>query len=436
MHSALVALHAPALSPRDEAGRLEDAIATLAAHVASAEHRLLQLIAEYDAREYWAAGGFRSCAAWLSWRIGLDGGAARERVRVARALPALPQIAAALEAGRISYSKVRALTRVATPELEQELLEIALHGTAHHVEKVCRLYRRARSVAESELAAQQHSDGRYLRSRVDDDGMVVIEARLSPLQGALVLRALERAQRREEAERQGVPAETCDAMDEPTPEQRRADALERVACSALASEMARGECADHVQVVLHVDERVLQPAGSSRGCCHLEDAGALPEATALGLSCDAAMVTVRHGEGDRLIDVARKTRVVSPALRRALRGRQPACAFPGCSCTRYLEAHHIVHWAHGGETSLENLVLLCSHHHRALHEGRFRLRRLADGAVEVVAANQALAPVPRMPEGDWTTLVDDPSVDASTMPTWRGERCDYDWAVAGLLRTG
>src|SRR4030081_2190397 len=117
--------------------RLGDEIAELSAHLEAATARLLDLIREFDARGGWNSG-FNSCAAWLSWRVGLDLGAARERVRVARALTTLPRLAQALARGELSYAKVRALTRVATAETEERLLAVGRAGTACHVERIVR----------------------------------------------------------------------------------------------------------------------------------------------------------------------------------------------------------------------------------------------------------------------------------------------------------
>src|SRR2546422_4174008 len=121
--------------------RLGDEIAELSAHLDAATAYLLDLIREFDARGGWNTS-FRSCAAWLSWRVGLDLGAARERVRVARALGTLPRLAHALAGGELSYAKVRALTRVATPETEERLLAVGKAGTAEHVERIVRGGRR------------------------------------------------------------------------------------------------------------------------------------------------------------------------------------------------------------------------------------------------------------------------------------------------------
>ncbi len=169
---------------------LEARITELAGHLNAAGHRFLALVAEFDRREGWADGTTRSCAHWLGWKCGIESGAAREKVRVARALEALPAIGAAMARGALSDSKVRALTRVATPQTEATLLTIALHGTARHVEAVVRGYRRAQQAAELPREARQHA-GRALRWHHDDDGSLVLQVRLPAEGGALLLRALQ-----------------------------------------------------------------------------------------------------------------------------------------------------------------------------------------------------------------------------------------------------
>ncbi|MGH7313401.1 MAG: DUF222 domain-containing protein [Candidatus Rokuibacteriota bacterium] len=142
----------PTPDPIAELERLGDEIAELSAHLDAATARLLDLIREFDAREGWK-NGFTSCAHWLSWRVGLDLGAARERVRVARALGSLPLLAQALARGELSYAKVRALTRVATPETEERLLAVGRAGTAEHVERIVRGWRQVDRQAEARETA-------------------------------------------------------------------------------------------------------------------------------------------------------------------------------------------------------------------------------------------------------------------------------------------
>src|SRR5439155_1402594 len=168
--------------------RLGDEIAELSAHLDAATARLLDLIRDFDARGGWNTG-FMSCAAWLSWRVGLDPRAARERVRVARALGTLPRLAEALARGELSYSKVRALTRVATPETEERLLRVGRAGTAEHVERIVRRWRLTDRKAEAEETTRRHRS-RALHVYHEEDGMVIIRARLEPEAGAVGVQAL------------------------------------------------------------------------------------------------------------------------------------------------------------------------------------------------------------------------------------------------------
>jgi hypothetical protein len=150
--------------PAPELDRLEDEILTLCGHINAAEYRFLKLLADYDRAEAWSRHGVASCVQWLNWQCGIGAVAARERVRTARALEALPLISAAFSRGELSYSKVRAMTRVATPENESTLLTIALHGTASHVEKLVRKYRWVRRQYEAERVEDQYRERYWIRS--------------------------------------------------------------------------------------------------------------------------------------------------------------------------------------------------------------------------------------------------------------------------------
>ena len=164
--------------------RLGDEIAELAAHLHAATYRTLVLIRDFDRMEGWHSG-FRTCGHWLSWRTGIALGAARDKVRVARALGELPLLSRAMESGELSYSKARALTRVATPKNEEELLDFARHGTAMHVERLVRAWRRVDRSEE-----QRRHDTRRLSLHADEDGMYVLRGRLNPEVGAVLERAL------------------------------------------------------------------------------------------------------------------------------------------------------------------------------------------------------------------------------------------------------
>ncbi|HET9768137.1 MAG TPA: DUF222 domain-containing protein, partial [Thermoanaerobaculia bacterium] len=344
----------------NELETLGERIALLSAQIQAATYQLLVLIRDFDAREGWGCG-FRSCAHWLNWRTGLDLGAAREKVRIARALASLPAISGAMERGELSFSKVRALTRVATPATESELLIFAKAGTAAHVEALVRSFRRADRLAEMEQE-QRSFAGRYLRLHTDEDGMVVVQARLAPEVGAAFAKALAAAGDRM---RETTAGESADG-EAASAEQRRADALGLVAESALAAGLDPGTRSDRYQVVLHVDAEALTREGGE-GSLSLETAGHVSAETSRRIACDAALVAMRHDADGRTLDVGRRKRTVSPALRRALVHRDRGCRFPGCGL-RLCDAHHVEHWADGGRTKLDNLVLLCRRHHRAVHE--------------------------------------------------------------------
>ena len=355
---------ASAIRRDNDIAQLGDSIAELSARIQAATYELLVLIRQFEESGGWN-NGFLSVAHWLNWRTGLDLGAAREKVRVARALADLPLLSAAMRRGQLSYSRVRALTRVATPENERRLLDFARCGTASHVERLARAWRRVDRVAEAKDAMRRH-ETRELRTWVDDDGMVVIRGRLSPEVGAVVQRALEAASERL---RQDAAA-TDPGTEEVTTGQRRADALGLVAESALAADLDRGTAGDRYQVVVHVDEGVLEN-DDAPGQSALEDGPYVSAETSRRMACDAASVVLSHGRDGQTLDVGRKTRTVPPALRRQ-------CRFPGCRARR-CDAHHIRHWAEGGATKLNSLVLLCRRHHRAVHEEGFTVTLRDDG---------------------------------------------------------
>ena len=443
----------------EDVERLGDTIAELAARIQAATYELLVLIREFDERAGWNDGfnGFRSCAHWLNWRTGLDLGAAREKVRVARALAELPHLSAAMRRGDLSYSKVRALTRVATPANETELLDFARCATAAHVERLVRAWRRVDRVAEAADDRRRH-ERRHLETWVDDDGMVVIRGRLSPEVGAVVRCALEAA-----ADRlyQEARAAAEDAGVETSAGQRRADALGLVAEAALAAELDRGASTsgDRYQVVVHVDESVLVDGDGEDEQDGADSTDRAPGQSALEgmeglrvsaetsrrLACDAATVVMRHGRAGRvpLLDVGRKRRTISPALRRALTTRDPECRFPGCQA-RHCDAHHVRHWAAGGATRLDNLVRLCRHHHRAVHEEGFRVTLDPDGTARFCRPDgRPLPAAPSAPRWGGPPLAPTLAhleaagitIGAETgRPHWYGERLDEVWAIDVLWK--
>jgi len=366
-------------------------ITGIASRINSVDQRWLMLIAEFDRRQGWAEAGARSCAHWLHWRCGLDLGAAREKVRVAHALAKLPLIGEAMASGELSYSKVRALTRVASAANETELLAAAQQATAHRLETLVRQYRRTREIAELTREARQFAKRQLLYS-FDDDGALVLRARLTAEAGALVLRALAAAMEEVPWESQpaGVSAETTTggaggdvsaetSSGEANWSARRADALALVAEAYLKHGPAALNGGERHEIVLHVSAETLSQ-GSSGARCELEDGPAVAAETARRLACDASLVAIIEDNQGEPLDVGRKTRTIPPAIRRALAARDGGCVYPGCTHKRYVDGHHLQHWADGGATKLANLVTLCRFHHRAVHEGGIRVERLADGA--------------------------------------------------------
>jgi hypothetical protein len=432
------------LTRRADTDALGETIAALAARLHAATYELLVLLREFDERTGWD-NGFLSCAHWLHWRTGIDLGAAREKVRVAKALPALPRVSAAMQRGQLSYAKVRALTRVATADNEVSLLDLALAGNCAHVERVVRAWRRVDRVQAARETAARHLQ-RQLSTWVDDDGMVVIRGRLTPEVGAVVQRALEAAADRLGRDTAAAPT-GHEMAEEVTPAQRRADALALLAESALAADFDGGTAGDRYQVVLHVNaddavntriESSTTPASSAAMDGVVEvDHGALYVSTETSqrLSCDASLVHMHHDADGTVLDVGRKTRTIPPSIRRALAARDTGCRFPGCT-SRRCDAHHVRHWSEGGSTRLDNLVLLCRRHHRAVHEGGFRVMHGPNDVLTVLGPDGAqlqIAPAapPHLP------ALHDATPHVTGLPaTWDGTAFDLPWVIDVLYRPG
>ncbi len=452
--------------------RLGEQIATLAARIDAATYQLLVLIRSFDEQEGWS-NGFASCAHWLTWRIGLAPNAARERVRVARALAELPLISEAMKRGQLSYSKVRALTRVATPDTEGSLVDLGQTGTAAHVERVVRAWRRIDRTVEAREDELRDATS-TVSAHIDENGMFVIRGRLAPEAGEVLLKALDAA---------GEKLFDKDSNDRPPIGKQRADALALVAESALAGGLAPARGGDRYQVVVHVDEDELrspeptceaerQPrrpaqvaqrsvthvsAETCKGCVSAETPPTDPRLrgawlgdshirvsaeAARRLTCEAATVRMLHGNRETL-SVGRKTRTIPPPIRRALEFRDQGCRFPGCT-SKHCDAHHIEHWADGGETKLSNLVLLCRRHHRLLHEGGCSVRMNAQGEAQFLdRAGRPLEQSPAPPPvglhaaRDLVRHLEDAGIlvtGKESMPAWDGKPMELRYVMECLWR--
>ncbi len=446
----------PAMATRD----LESELLGLAGHIAAAECRFLQLLAEFDDRDGWAGVGIRSCAHWLSWRAGMSLRTATEHLRVAHALQNVPEISAAFAAGRISYSKVRAITRITgsdtatltriaaaiaagDPELrhvtvadpdtaEQVLLDLALSGTAGHVETVVRAVRRRHTPPEDAAAR------RSLSWHWDDDGSLVVRARLTPDAGAAFIAAIEALvpPRATTAHSATPPPDDVDQRArelEPGPAvdrvaARRADALISLVDGGAEEEVERGRA----QVIVHLD--------AATGAARLAGGPEIPTSTGERLACDARVQLLLHDrEGNRMY-LGRSRRLATPAQIAALTVRDgQGCRFPGCTPTRHLHAHHVRHWLRGGPTDIDNLVLVCSFHHTLIHDHGYRIHRLP-GRWVFSRPDGTPIPITGAPlTGNTESLIEMHArsrlrIDRTTLtPDWYGERLDPEPILDALL---
>lgn len=430
-------------SPPQDVDRIEDEIATLCGHINAATYRLLCCIRAFDEKEAWAEQGALSMAHWLSWRVGIGLRAGREQVRVARALVELPQISASFELGEISYSKVRAITRIAKADTEEQLLEIAHGSTAAQIEKLVRRFRGA-TRGEMLAVAKDQLAGRYVRTYYDDDGMLVIEARLPAERGAMVEAALRAAREEAAGSAEHLPYD-----------QAQADALARVAERSLAG--GDGDeskpAPDRHQVVVHVQASDLAAAGVNID----DDTGAEPRnigtgpvlnngegiahETARRIACDASVVTLVEDTDGAALNIGTKSRAIPTGMRRAMDARDDGCVFPGCT-NKHVDGHHVRHWADGGETSLENIVSVCRRHHTQIHEGGFGIRRENGRFIVTDPRGRDVPAVGERCSGLANTVAElMASSDAlglcihaqTAFPQWQGETMDYDLAVAALM---
>ncbi|GJM08232.1 MAG: hypothetical protein DHS20C11_05080 [Lysobacteraceae bacterium] len=330
------------------------------------------------------------------------------------------------------------MTRVATPENEEFLMTIARHGTARHVEQLVRHYRNVKRREALERDNQRH-ERRSLSVQVDSDGMVVLKGRFSPEQGASIIQALDKAM--DNAFDESRQHE--DGTDLPRPEPystRRADALETLADNFLAGESGTQSGGDKYLVNIHTAVDTLRDDGESAES-ELEGIANVSAETSQRLSCDCGVVHSVENECGDTLSVGRKTRTIPPSIRRALERRDRGCRFPGCSCTRYVDGHHIKHWANGGETKLSNLVLLCRRHHRLVHEGGFGVQMLDNGDTQFTRPDGTIlhANGDRSFRGNVVSLTahnrrQSPNLDPSTIVSrWAGEKMDYGLAVEGLI---
>ncbi len=454
----------------EEVVAMGDAIAETAALIDVATHRFLTQVREFDRIGGWHRAGAVSCAHWLSWRIGMDLKTAREKVRVANRLAALPQIEEALRSGEISYSKVRAMARVATPANELDLLTMARTATGAQLAKICRLKARVNRL-EGSNPRDIEECRRYVVQHSTDDGMVSIQVRLLPDEAARVIRAFEvfgsgnladgAVAVAEQALLHGRPATgpanraglaAAAPSDSAAPVDSQPEAQHSPATEAgppVAAEPAPGAPSvasgaatvpggrPPVEVVVHVS------AADLEGHTALGDG--VPPDVARRLLCDCGVVPVLEDEQARLIDVGRKKRTISSSLRRALDARDGGCRFPGCTNRLFTDGHHLLHWIEGGETTLANTVLLCRRHHRYVHEYGFTVARVEqtgsrgsevvfrDPRGNVIPPQGLRPPVAGGAQERIRGWAERPITPQTNAPGWDGTQVSYEACLAALI---
>lgn len=376
--------------------QLEAELVAQAALVDAGTCRLLLLEAESERRLDWVSDGVNH-AEWLSWRIGLSPRQAREHGRVRERLAELPLVQEAFARGELSYGKVRVLARIPAPESEQRLLELAGAMTTSQLERAAGAFQR---VTREEAATEQERE--FLSYFWTEQGSLSLRAQLAGENGALLLSALDAGRealwQRAQAEAAAADPDATTRADGKPARPSHAEALVAVADLALAAPGGDRGGAERHQVVVHVDAAVL--SHDAEGRCEHGEGHPLAADTARRLACDSSIVELLERDGQPLT-LGRKRRTINPALRRALDARDRACRFPGCTNTRFLDGHHVQHWSQGGETNLDNLLLLCSRHHRLVHERGFTVR--LDDSGEAVFTNEygiELDNVPRPPPLD------------------------------------
>lgn len=417
----------PALTDLDLAA-LERHVRTGAAEIAAATCRWLGYVAEFVVRGDWAAQGHRTPAAWLSWAVGMAPSTAREHLRVALRLRELPQVRQRFAAGRISYSKVRAITRVATTATEQLLLRWADAAPAHVLERIIADARRLQQttsdvdedIVESVTVTRRwRADGTYeLILRADAATGLQVDAHLDRL---LELDTPdEDAPTTSDTGSEPAPCGGPVVLPQPSRQQREAELLLGALATAVRTAPADTSGADRHTVVLHTTPAELLHAWdltdttnttnttgtdddgpdtsrtASAEAPHRRERAAsaeAPDATRPVLArdgrgrpramsarqlrrwaCTAGLTLAVDDDRGHPADLGRTRRLPDARLRRLLQARDRTCRFPACGAGQYLHAHHVVHWTDGGPTDLGNLVLLCGFHHRLVHSDSWRLQ--------------------------------------------------------------
>ena len=419
-----------AVTKREAVDNIGVEICVLAGQIAAATARFLTLLADFDEQRGWAGPGLHSCAHWLSWKCGMSLHTGREYVRVAKALRPLPEMRKAFEKGNLSYSKVRALTRVTTPSNEKQMVRLGREAPAAQID---RLTAGLRKVADNEAGKGQTPERRQVRWHWDPDtGDLIIKGRLAAQDGARILAALTAAEReRTRTAESARESESAELSDEPITERNAAKkppgdigpallAMAEIAAVA-PTNTASGVSGSAEVVFFHEHDNLRFPGGP-----------ALPANDSEEVLCNAHLRLAKT-EKHCVLNLGRKTRVTSHKQMLALNYRDGSCRTPGCGRTRFLHAHHVQFWGRGGETNLDNLIMLCGTCHRALHRGQFTIVALGDQQFQFHTLDgDVIDPAPPI-SGLADELLRGDIPDNAIIPKWGGDPLHLDHAVSVLL---
>jgi hypothetical protein len=382
--TAAETLHSAVPTDADVAA-MGDHICLLSAQIELLSHERFTYIREFDRLGGWSKEGARTCPHWLTWRTGQDLQTAREHVRVARALGHHRRIDEAFRKGELSYSKVRILTRVATPQNEATLVEQGKQTTEPQLRRVCKSYQeKVQGTADEALC---HPDERRsFETHTLASGLVRLSAQVRPEEAAVLMKGLELAiaRLREGGSSAGEPpGETS---------RHQVDALILVFEQFLASK-PETTLPSPYEVTLHV----VRANDTSELVGVLPDGRVIADETVRRTLCSAPIVTVTYDDAGNA-HASRKDGRVTKGQRRSLKARDLGCTFPGCTYMAYFDAHHIHHRIDGGKTTLSNLTLLCRGHHTLVHEGGFKVQKTPSGLAFFDPSGRRLENAPRLPD--------------------------------------
>ncbi|MEZ5211460.1 HNH endonuclease signature motif containing protein [Gordonia sp. (in: high G+C Gram-positive bacteria)] len=428
--------------------QLAERVIGYASQIAALTSRLLDYLAEFDERKAWVGDGISSCAHWLVWQAGFSLRTAQEHVRVARSLRELPKIHDAFAAGELSYAKVRAVSRVASPDREEELLSFARAATAKQVEKMCGAIRKSDS-KDSEGGPVPPLPESWGRWKWNYDGTLSVSLRLNPVDGAHFLAAIVRAEydRTRGADDPELPSSPVESSSPVEPVETtgyvdtRRDLWRNVpgniapAVTAMADTMIAGlampEVAAGAEILIHqIDDEASLDEGPGLRSAEREEMSCGASVRAIGHEIGST-VTVGGRRTGPVLWWGRKRRVPNAALVRTILMRDRTCQAPGCTRTRHLHIHHVIPWSAGGTTDPDNLILLCGSHHRALHHGAFSIEALGHQRFAFRGTHGDvldLAPL-HTPPGDWHP---DIHVEPDGVTTVGGGRVNYGYATEVL----